>query len=71
MLDHISYEILNDGTCSYCGSIANMVELPDGDIDFNDRCDLCDNYNLEIAAENQMYEKFPQLTTIFLEEGES
>lgn len=70
MSDRINYEILKDGSCSHCGAIARMVELPDGDIDFSIRCELCDNYNLEIAAEDELYKSFPQLTSIFLEEGD-
>lgn len=50
--DRIQYEIMSDGRCSYCGSEAPMIELPDKTVDFSDRCSHCDQYNLEVLAES-------------------
>lgn len=45
--DRIDYYIREDGTCSYCGLEADMVELPDGDFDYSDTCLNCEAYNDE------------------------
>lgn len=49
--DQIQYEIIA-GRCSYCGHETEMIELPDGTVDFSDRCHHCDQYSLEILAES-------------------
>lgn len=49
--EQIHYEIMSDGRCSYCGKEAPMIELPDRTVQFDDRCTSCDQYNLEILAE--------------------
>lgn len=41
----IRYRILEDGTCSYCGFPAGLIELPDGDVTEADYCRFCDSYN--------------------------
>lgn len=49
MLDEkITYEILDDGTCSYCGRPANTVELPDGSLTTSHICFDCENFNTEL-----------------------
>ena len=50
MHDKIIYSIFDDGTCSYCGREADLVELPDGDVTTSDSCDSCDEYNNEMDA---------------------
>jgi hypothetical protein len=44
----IVYEILTDGTCSYCRHEAKLQELPDGDVCYSSYCEHCDEYNLEL-----------------------
>lgn len=51
MFNAIDYEILPDGTCSYCGHPAELIGLPDGDVTCSDRCIHCDEYNAEALAE--------------------
>lgn len=50
----IDYEILEDGTCSYCGREADMIETPDGDFVRSDACDYCDNYNEELQEDPEL-----------------
>jgi hypothetical protein len=46
-VDRIDYEILEDGTCSYCGRAVGMVEMPDGTMDWHTQCPSCEAYNEE------------------------
>jgi hypothetical protein len=52
MSDSIDYEILEDGTCSYCAREADLIELPDGGVTRSDCCKYCDDYNLELKLSN-------------------
>lgn len=47
--DYISYDILDDGTCSYCGCEAEMVQTPEG-VWPSDRCQRCDQFNDGLLA---------------------
>ena len=49
--DRIRYEILPDGTCSYCGSEARWIGLPDGDATIEANCMECDEFNQELLLE--------------------
>lgn len=48
--DKIDYEILDDGTCSYCGKEAPMIKLPDGDVTRSDECPACEEFNDELGG---------------------
>lgn len=50
MRDKINYEIW-EGVCSYCGRPAQLIELPDGDVQTSDACEACDIYNSEALDE--------------------
>ncbi|MBD1903460.1 hypothetical protein H6F78_00365 [Coleofasciculus sp. FACHB-64] len=47
----IRYEILADGTCSYCGREAKFIKLPDGDESQSNSCKSCDSFNEELPSE--------------------
>lgn len=51
----IRYEILKDGTCSYCGRVADLIELPDGDSIFSEICEICESDDLDEKAESIAY----------------
>jgi hypothetical protein len=51
MDDYINYEIV-DGQCSYCGYMAKMIQLPDGSIEASERCEHCDEYNLDVLTDS-------------------
>lgn len=46
----IDYEILADGTCSYCGSEAERHEIWTGEIAIGG-CSACDEYNSELEID--------------------
>lgn len=50
-MSKISYQILDNGRCSYCGRFAHLTELPNGDAIFSDICESCESFNLEEEAE--------------------
>lgn len=50
-IDWIRYQIRDDGTCSYCGHDAELIELPDGDCTQSDRCIGCDDFNDSLLLE--------------------
>lgn len=50
--ERIDYAILPDGTCSYCGREATLIEFPDGHLTRSDSCIPCDNYNHELELED-------------------
>ena len=46
--DRIIYEILDDGTCSYCGKPADLVTLPNGLVMYKNTCNVCEEYNTDL-----------------------
>jgi hypothetical protein len=50
-IDGIDYEILDDGTCSYCGYQTELAEMPDGELDWYPFCPNCEDYNQEQMME--------------------
>jgi hypothetical protein len=57
----ISYAIIN-GECSHCGRDAELIELPNGAIEFSDRCRYCDEYNLELKIISAGSSQQPTMT---------
>lgn len=49
----IRYEILYNGTCSYCGKEADLMELPDGSLERSEVCEYCEAYNEELLADDE------------------
>jgi hypothetical protein len=47
----VRYEILKNGTCSYCGRVADIIKLPDGDCVYSVFCHHCEAHNSEVEDE--------------------